>query len=128
MVIHDTGVYGCNSAIRGNTTFALTTFPSEYTIPMNCVYSLIAPMIGYKVKVTFLYLDIQDANCSTDRMEVYDGKKLARYNKVAEICSGGTYRIEFISSGRHMRIRYIGNTLNAYLGFHASVKFLLPFN
>ena len=82
MVIHNTGVYGCNSTIRENTTFALTTFPSKYTGPMDCVYSLIAPMIGYKVKITFLYLDIQQANCSMDRLEVYDGKKLARYNKV----------------------------------------------
>ena len=77
MVINNTGVYGCNSTIRESTTFALTTFPSEYTSPMDCVYPLIAPMIGYKVKITFLYLDIQQANFSMDRVEVYDGKKLA---------------------------------------------------
>ena len=81
-------------------------------------------MIGYKVKVTFLYLDIQDVDCSTDRIEVYDGKKLAPQNKMAEICSGGSGENEFTSSGRHMRIRYIGNTLNIYQGFHASVEFL----
>ena len=126
MVFYDAGVYGCNSTIRENTTFALSIFPSEYTSPIDCVYSLIAPMIGYKVKVTFLYLDIQEANCSLDRVEVYNGKRLARYNKVTEICNGDTRRSEFTSSGRHMRIRYIGNTLNAYQGFHASVKFHLP--
>ena len=92
---------------------------------MNCVYSLIRPKKNYKVKVTFLYLDIRDADCSTDRMEVYDGKYLAQNNKLADICNGGTKEIEFISSGRHIRIRYIGNTLNTYQGFHASVKFVL---
>ena len=92
---------------------------------MDCMYSLIAPMIGYKVKITFLYLDIQDAECSTEKIEIYDGKKLTPHNKMIEICNSSTNETEFISSGRNMRIRYIGNTLNTYQGFHASVKFIL---
>ena len=125
MLIYNTGVYGCSSTIRENTTFSLTTFPSKYSSPVNCVYSLIAPMIGYKVKITLLYLDIQDAECSTEKIEIYDGKKLIPQKKMTEICNGSTNETEFISSGRHMRIRYIGNTLNTYQGFHASVKFIL---
>ena len=82
-------------------------------------------MIGYKVKITFIYLDIQDAECSTEKIEIYDGKKLTPQKKMTEICNGSTIDTEFISSGRHMRIRYIGNTLNTYRGFHASVKFIL---
>ena len=92
---------------------------------MDCVYSLIAPMTGYKVKITFLYLDIQDAECRTDKVEIYDGKKLTLQNKMTEVCNGSANETEFISSGRQMRIRYIGNTLNTYQGFHASVKFIL---
>ena len=89
------------------------------------MYSLKAGPKNYKVKITFLYLDIQDADCSTDKIEVYDGKYLAQNKKLAEICNGGSQEIEFMSSGRQMRIRYIGNTLNTYQGFHASVKFVL---
>ena len=118
-------MYGCNITIQENDTFALSTFPSQYTSPISCVYSLNGPKKNYKVKVTFLYLDIQDADCSTDRIEVYDGKNFARNNKLADICNGGSQETEFISSGRQMRIRYIGNTLNTYQGFHASVKFVL---
>ena len=77
------------------------------------------------MKVTFLYLDIQVADCSTNRIEVYDGKYFAQNNKLADICNAGTQEIEFISSGRQMRIRYIGSTLNTYQGFHASVEFVL---
>ena len=77
------------------------------------------------MKVTFLYLDIQDADCSRDRIEVYDGRDVIPRYKVADICNGGIKNTEFVSSGRHMRIRYIGSTLNTYLGFHASVKFVL---
>ena len=124
IVIYVTGVYGCNSKIWENTTFALSNFPSKYTSPVYCVYSLIGPMIGYKVKVTFLYLDIQDSDCSTDRIEVYGGKKLAPQNKMAEICNDGSGESEITSSGRHMRIRYIGNTPNEYQCFHVSVQFL----
>ena len=118
-------MYGCNFTIKDNDTFALPIFPPNYTSPIDCVYSLIAPRRYYKVKVTFLYLDIQDANCSTDRIEVYTGRYLSPNNKLADICNGGSTEIEFSSSGRHMRIRYIGNTLNRYRGFHASVKFVL---
>ena len=125
MLFYNAGVYGCSSTIRENTTFGLTTFPSEYSTPMDCVYSLIAPMTGYKVKITFLYLDMQDAECSTEKIEIYDGKKLIPQKKMTEICNGSANETEFISSGQHMRIRYIGNTLNTYQGFHASVKFIL---
>ena len=99
MLFCNAGVYGCNSSIRENTTFGFTTFPSEYSTPMDCMYSLIAPMIGYKVKITFLYLDIQDAECSTEKIEIYDGKKLTPHNKMTEICNSSTNETEFISSG-----------------------------
>ena len=117
-------MYGCNRTVKNNNTIALATFPLKYTTPVDCVYSLIAPRKDQKVKVTFLYLDIQDAVCSTDRVEVYDGRRLIANKKMAEICSGGTRESEFTSTGRHMRIRYIGKSLNAYQGFHASVKFV----
>lgn len=116
-------MYGCDITLKEKTTFALTTFPSEYTDPVNCTYSLIAPLKNYKVKLTFLYLDIQGADCSMDRIEVYTGKKLTPNKKLADICNG-THAAEFISRRRHMRMRYIGTTLHKYQGFHASVIFV----
>ena len=118
-------MYGCNSTIKRNKTFGLATFPSKYATPVDCVFSLIGPTKQHRAEVTFLYLDIQDADCSTDRIEVYDGRKLNPNDKIAEICKGGTHQYTFTSSERNMRIRYIGKSLNTYQGFHASVKFFL---
>ena len=116
-------MYGCDVKLKENTTFALATFPSQYTDPVNCIYSLNAPRNGYKVKLTFLYLDIQGANCSMDKIEVYRGRKLTPKKKIGDICNG-THATEFISRGRYMRMRYIGTTLHKYQGFHASVVFV----
>lgn len=116
-------MYGCDVKLYENTTFALATFPLKYTDPMHCTYSLIAPKGDYKVKLTFLYLDIQAADCSMDRIEVYNGKKLTPNKKLADVCNG-THTTEFISKGRHMRMKYIGTTLHKYRGFHASVLFV----
>lgn len=111
--------------MKENNTFALATFPSKYSTPVDCVYSLVGPSRHHKVKVTFLYLDMQDAECSTDRIEVYDGKRVNPNNQIAQICNGGSHEIEFASTGRQMRIRYVGKSLNTYQGFHASVEFIL---
>ena len=118
-------MYGCNITIRENNTFALSSFPSQYTSPIDCVFSLSGPTKNHKIKVIFLYLDIQDADCSRDRIEVYDGRDVIPRYKVADICNGGIRNTEFVSSRRNMRIRYIGSTVNTYQGFHASVKFVL---
>lgn len=116
-------MYGCDIKLKENTTFALATFPSQYMDPVKCTYSLKSPRKGYKVKLTFLYLDIQSANCSMDRIEVYNGSKLTPNKKIGDVCDG-TYATEFISRGRYMRMRYIGNTLHKYRGFLASVVFV----
>lgn len=89
---------------------------------MNCTYSLVAPR-HYKVKLTFLYLDIQDADCSTDRIELYNGRQLIPNKKFADICNG-THTTELISRGRHMIMKFIGNTLHTYRGFHVSLLFI----
>ena len=89
---------------------------------MDCTFTLSAPS-RYNVKLNFLYLDIQDADCSKDRIEVYRGKSLNPDKKLADICNG-TYTTEFISRRRHMIVRYIGNTLHKYRGFHASLMFI----
>ena len=118
-------MYECNSTIKRNKTFGLATFPSKYSTPVDCVYSLIGPTKQHRAEVTFLYLDIQDADCSTDRIEVYGGRKLDQKDKIAEICKGGTHQYTFTSTDRNMRIRYVGKSLNTYQGFHASVKYFL---
>ena len=115
-------MYKCNIKVKETTTFALATFPLKYTDPINCTYSLTA-LRGYKVKLTFLYLDIQGANCSRDRIELYDGRSLTPNKKIADICNG-THTTEFISRGRHMRMKYVGNSLHKYRGFHASLLFV----
>ena len=98
-------MYGCNSTVKRNKTFGLTTFPSKYSAPVDCVYTLIGPTKQHRAEVTFLYLDIQDADCSTERIEVYDGRRLNQKDKIAEICRGGTQQYKFASTERNMRIR-----------------------
>ena len=113
----------CGIVLSTNSTFTLPKFPARYRSPVNCTYSLVAPQDkGSRTKITFLYLDIQDADCSMDRIEVYNGRNLTPDNKMASICSG-TYATEYISGSGDMAVRYIGNTLRKYRGFHASVTF-----
>ena len=81
-------MYGYDIELEENTTFALATFPSKYGDQLRCTYSLIAPSKDYKVKLTFLYLDIQNADCSMDRIEVYNGKNITSAEKLANICNG----------------------------------------
>ena len=116
-------MYECDIKLKETTTFALATFPLKYTDPMECMYSLRAPLKGYKVKLTFLYLDIQSANCSQDRIELYNGRSLTPKKKLADICNG-THATEFISRGRQMRMKYVGKSLHKYRGFHASLLFV----
>ena len=80
-------MYGCDITIKENDTFALSTFPSQYVNKL-CVFADCSKK-NYKVKITFLYLDIQDTDCSTDKIEVYNGKYLAQNYKLADICNGG---------------------------------------
>lgn len=124
IIIRSTGVYKCDVKLKKNTTFALATFPSIYTDPMDCTYSIVAPLKRYKVKLTFLFLDIQAADCHMDRIEIYSGRILTPKRKLTDICNG-TYETEVTSKGRHMRVKYIGNTLHKYRGFHALVSFVL---
>ena len=117
------GVYKCNIILSKNATFSLATFPVKYHTRVNCTYSLVAPQKdGNKIKVSFLYLDIQDADCSMDRIEVYNGTNPAPNNKMADIC-GGYYETEYYSGQQNITVRYIGNTRRKYRGFHASVTF-----
>ena len=111
-------MYGCYIVPipRGNIRLALATFPSKYNRKTDCVYFFIS-----KVKLTFLYLDIVDADCSTDRIEIYDGFE-ARVPSL-KICNGNKM-VEFISSGSNLRMKYIGNSVSEYRGFHALVTFL----
>ena len=106
-----------------NSSLTLATFPLKYRTPVNCTYSLVAPQnMENRIKITFLYLDIQDADCSMDRIEIYNGTDVTPSNKMAEICSG-IYETEYYSGRQDMTMRYIGNTLRRYRGFYASVTF-----
>ena len=115
-----TGMYKCYIAVSKPTVFALSTFPSKYNGPIDCLYYFFSPSQKQRVKLTFLYLDILAANCSTDRIEIYDG-----YNPTSskQICSGNKV-VEFISSKEIVRMKYIGNSVGKYRGFHAVVTFL----
>jgi len=116
-------VYKCGRVLNKNSSFALPNFPLKYRDAVNCTYTLVAPPNNRReTKITFMYLDIQDANCNMDRIEVYKGTNHNPDNKMADICSG-SYTTEFVSRGEDMTVRYIGNTIRKYRGFHASVTF-----
>ena len=109
-------MYGCNLIPSRNTRFALATFPSKYNRRTDCIYYFLS-----RVKLTFLYLDIVDADCSTDRIEIYNG--FGARTPSRRICNGNKV-VEFISSAGSIRMRYIGNSISKYRGFHALVTFL----
>ena len=73
------------------------------------------------MKLTFLYLDIVNANCSQDRIEIYDGFT-ARVPTIT-ICNGNKV-VEYTSRRVFFKMIYTGNSVGKYRGFHALVTFL----
>jgi len=115
-----TGQYGCSLIISDNTTFALPTFPSKYKDPIiNCAFFFISPLNKPRVRLTFLYLDIHDADCNTDKIEVFTG--LSTFSSTSKICNGDKV-VEFASRG-FMKMIFTGKSVGKYRGFHALATF-----
>ena len=68
-----------------------------------------------------MYLDIVNADCSQEKIEIYDGFA-ARLPSVT-ICNGNKVT-EFISKGANVRMTYIGSSVGKYRGFHAIMTFI----
>ena len=114
-----TGEYGCALLPKSNTKFGLSTFPSQYNSKVDCIYYLLSR--EERVKLTFLYLDIVNADCSQDKIEIYDGFT-ARGPSIT-ICNGNKV-VEFISKGKNVKMIYTGRSVGIYRGFHALMTFL----
>ena len=113
------GKYGCAFLPNSNTKFGLSTFPSKYTSRVDCVYYLLSRR--QRVKLTFLYLDIVNADCSKDKIEIYDGFSARTPTKT--ICNGNKV-VEFTSTGNNVKMIYTGRSSDKYRGFHALVTFI----
>ena len=74
------------------------------------------------MKLTFLYLDIVNADCNKDKIEIYDYAVMVSAPD-AMICNGNKV-VEFTSSGGSLRMVYTGNSVNKYQGFHALVEYI----
>ena len=61
-----------------------------------------------------------DADCSTDRIEIYDGFTASVPS--IKICNGNKVN-EFIARSGSLVMRYVGNSVGKYRGFHALVTF-----
>ena len=68
-----------------------------------------------------MYLDIVNADCSQEKIEIYDG--FAASVPAITICNGNKVA-EFISKGDDVRMTYIGNSVDKYRGFHAVMTLL----
>jgi len=64
-------------------------------------------------------LDIHDADCNTDKIEVFIG--LSSFSPTSKICNGNNM-IEFTSRGL-MKMVFTGKSVGKYRGFHALVTF-----
>ena len=113
-----TGLYTCTKLISSATEFALPDFPSKYNSPIDCTYYVFLPRRHNTIKLTFLYLDILNADCETDRIQIYD--RITSLTPVQKICKDNKV-IEFTSQQQIIRMTYIGNS--GYRGFHASLTF-----
>ena len=88
---------------------------------MSCVYYFLSPTGKRKVKHTFLYLDIINADCNKDRIDIYDGFTASVPNR--RICNGNKV-VEFISSKENVKMTYTGNSIGKYRSFHAIVTYI----
>ena len=73
------------------------------------------------MKLTFLYLDIANADCNKDRIDIYDGFMASVPSR--RICNGNKV-VEFISREEIVKMIYTGNSYGKYRGFHAIVTYL----
>jgi len=110
--------------INEEVTFGPTTFPSKYIDPMLCKYQIVAPSRNQKVKLTFLYMDIQHSDCHTDSVAVYSGRQTTPEEKLMQFCGGSHGESVITSKEPQMTIIFTGNTPKRYRGFHASVQFI----
>ena len=114
-----TGEYGCILLPNSNTNFGLSTFPSKYNSSVDCIYYLLSRK--QRVKLTFLYLDIANADCSRDRIEICDG--FTTRVPTITICNGNKVA-EFISKEANVKMTYTGKSFGIYRGFHAVVTYM----
>ena len=120
-----TGSFGCSRILGTDGKFGLATFPSKYTSRLNCEYFLWSFITGtHTMKLKFLYLDIVNADCNQDRLEIYEGSRRARAPTIT-ICNG-TKVVEFTSKAA-VELIYKGRSHNKYRGFLASVTYLTNF-
>jgi len=117
------GLFGCNIDITEEGTFGPATFPSMYTDPVVCKYRIIVPE-KHKLQLTFLYVDFQDSDCSSDSVTVYKGRKAVLRNQLTQFCNGTHGDIVTTSTKSRITVMFKGSTPNKYQGFHASVQFL----
>ena len=115
-----TGLFACPALPRSSTTIGLSTFPSKYNDSFICQYTF-SGFQFQKVKLTFLYLDIVNADCNKDKIEIYDNAVMDSPPD-AMICNGNKV-VEFISSGSIVRMVYTGNSVNKFRGFYAAVEY-----
>ena len=73
------------------------------------------------MKLTFLYLDIVNADCSQDKIEIYD--EFTATVPTITICNGNKVA-EFISKEANVKMTYIGKSFCIYRGFHALVTYM----
>lgn len=105
-------------------TFGPTTFPSKYIDPMACQYRIVAPGITHRVRLTFLYVDVQDSECYLDNVAAYDGRNAFAFKKLTQFCIGRGGETVVTSTESQMSVIFFGNTPKKYRGFHAAVQFL----
>jgi len=92
---------------------------------MACQYLIVAPSRRHRVKLTFLYVDVQGSECYLDNVAAYDGRNAFPNKKLTQFCNGKDGDTVVTSTEPQMVVTFIGNTPKKYRGFHAAVQFLL---
>jgi len=94
-----------------------------YTAPIVCKYHIIVPE-KRRVQLTFLYVDLQDSDCSSDSVIVYKGRRAVLKNQLTQFCNGTHGDVVTTSRRSQITVMFTGSTPNKYQGFHALVQFL----
>jgi len=89
-------------------TFGPATFPSKYIDPVVCQYHIMTPSRNQKVKLTFLYVDVQDSDCHMDSVAVYSGRQTIPEEKLIKFCGGSQGESVITSKEPQMTIIFTG--------------------
>lgn len=108
-----------------NGTVTTPNYPDPYPALAHCLLDIEAPR---EAKVLLRFTDFsleQDANCSFDFVEIWDGRGDG-WQSLGRMCGDGDEKKETVTSENRMRLKFSSNNVSEFRGFSANFYLVAP--